>query len=86
MVLCKKIAHKIKIPYGDVDSVQYLFLSIFPTHLKQYLNDPPDPLKNCIFCIDLHSVKVLVSYDEMLSSPYLQGGICFLDENNPSYL
>ena len=70
LVLCKIFALKIKLPSADVDTVQYLFLSIFPTYLQQYFHDPTDPLKQCIFCIDLHAVNVLVSHGEMLSSPY----------------
>ena len=54
-----------------------VFFFILPKYFQQYLHDPPDPLKECIYCIDLYSVNLLVSNDEMLSSPYFQGGVCF---------
>ena len=60
-------------------------MSIFSTYLQEYLNDPPDPLKHRIFYIEINEINVLVSHGKMLSFPYFQGGICFLDENNPSY-
>ena len=84
LVLCNKFVRRIKLPSADVDVVHYLFLSIFLAHLQQYLHDPTDPLKHCIFYIDLHAVYVLVSHGEILSPPYFQGGF-FLDEKNPSY-
>ena len=85
LVLFKTIARQIKLPSSYLDTVQYLFLSIFPTYLQQYVHDPPDPLKYIIFFIDLHAVNVIVSHGEILSSQYFQGEICFLGENNPSY-
>ena len=77
LVLCKKFARLIKLLSVDVVTVQKLFLSIFPTYLQQYLHDPTDPLKHCIFYIDLHTANIIVSQGEMLSSPYFHGGIFF---------